>query len=183
MPGITYNNNIPLATNSPSVDQPNMKINTNAIDTLLQVDHISFNTTNSGKHAQVTLPNPLVADPTLTGTAGEIYTKAISAAAQLFFANKNGPIQLTGLTTVATANGYITLPGGIIIKWGTATGSSAGSANTFPVAFPANCFSIVFTPQGATPRSEGITNVTRTGFTCYLSTSTPSSVYYIAVGN
>ena len=44
-------------------------------------------------------------------------------------------------------NGYITLPGGLIIEWGSITSTSTGSfpngTGTFPLAFPNACFVVV----------------------------------------
>lgn len=144
MPGITYNLNIPLATNNPSVDQPNMKINTNAIDTLLQVDHISFNTTNGGQHQQVTLPNTQVSDPSPTGVGSEIYTKTLAGIAQLFFANSASVTQLTGGPQTLSTTGYTTLPGGLLLQWGQGTATSGGAPVDFSKTF-ATCYAIVCT--------------------------------------
>jgi len=50
---VAYNRDIPDAPNNPSNDQPKMKENFNNIDTLLAVDHVSFNATNGGFHKQI----------------------------------------------------------------------------------------------------------------------------------
>jgi hypothetical protein len=55
MATFSYNRDIPDGPNNPSVDQPNMKINTNSTDDILQVDHVSFETPDGGTHKQVTL--------------------------------------------------------------------------------------------------------------------------------
>lgn len=183
MPGITYNLDIPLATNNPSVDQPNMKINTNAIDTILAVDHISFNTTNGGQHEQVTLPNTHVSDPSPTGVGSEIYTKTLLGVAQLFFANSAGTSQLTGLAELPSGSGYITLQGGIVIQWGSGNGSQGGIGKSFPITFPNNCFTLVMTRVGGTPRSCSYANLTTSGFTAFVDTSGSSPFTFIAIGN
>jgi hypothetical protein len=65
MTSFSYNNNIPLASNNPSVDQPNMEINTNSISSLIAVDHVGFNSSgtgaggNGGHHLQVTFDSQL----------------------------------------------------------------------------------------------------------------------------
>lgn len=93
---ISYNNNIPDAPNNPSNDQPLMKTNTNAIDSILQVDHYSFNTTNfSGNHLQIHLgqfTNPAIVNAA-AAEGSVVYSKAgttDTAHAQLFFKNANG---------------------------------------------------------------------------------------------
>ena len=54
-----YNENIPAAGNNPSNDQPLMYINTNSIDALIAVDHVSFNADSGGQHVQVTYTAPI----------------------------------------------------------------------------------------------------------------------------
>lgn len=73
MPTFTYNTDIPDAPNDPSVDQPKMKVNTNSIDDILEVDHISFNAANGGTHKQNTYPGYNVAGAQV-GTASTAYT-------------------------------------------------------------------------------------------------------------
>lgn len=51
---LPYNINIPDAPNNPSNDQPLMKDNTNSTNTLIGVDHYSFNDDLGGNHKQVT---------------------------------------------------------------------------------------------------------------------------------
>jgi len=136
MPGITYNLNIPLATNNPSVDQPNMKINTNAIDSLLQVDHISFNTTNGGQHLQLNFPS-VTTQSAPASLASVAYTTAGTAntgAAEFFLKNSSATLLLSSIkafgildaTTASVLNGFnctgsvvgrtitITMPSGVV---------------------------------------------------------------------
>ena len=65
------------------------------------------------------------------------------------------------------ANGYTKLPSGLIIQWGTATTSGAGTVSiTFPAAFPSSCYG-VFT-QGVPSSGIAVCNVsslTTSGFT------------------
>jgi hypothetical protein len=61
-----YNNNVPFSTNNPSVDQPEILRNTQGISSLIAVDHVPFNTTNSGQHVQVTYNNVFSQTPTPT---------------------------------------------------------------------------------------------------------------------
>lgn len=56
--------------------------------------------------------------------------------------------QFANPSTTNSANGSVTLPGGTIIKWGTATSSGTSANNitiTFEVAFPSNIYSITTT--------------------------------------
>ena len=60
---VTYNNAIPNAPNNPSVDQPKMQTNTDSIDQIIGVDHVSFNTNDGGWHKQVTFNSPHIPVP------------------------------------------------------------------------------------------------------------------------
>jgi len=93
-----------------------------------------------------------------------------------------------GFTTSASANGYVKLPGGIIVQWGSATGASGSTsvAATFPLTFPTNLYQIVqnYGDSGHSG-SIGITSSSTAGATFHI-TSTPSgtaTVNYIAIGN
>lgn len=67
------------------------------------------------------------------------------------------------LSNSFTANGYATLPGGLIIQWGThdclgVNGQDTPSTLNFPIAFPTACFSVVMTinDQAGRDGSAGI---------------------------
>jgi len=76
----TYIRDIPFASHNPSTDQPNMQTNTNSIDNLLQIDHVSFNdVTNSGKHLHVTFPT-FQPDPILLNNQAQIYPKTFGSS-------------------------------------------------------------------------------------------------------
>lgn len=96
---ITYNVNIPDAPNNPSNDQPLMQTNTNAIDTILGVDHVSFNITNppdGGTHKQVTFSTKN-APGAQTDPQSVLYTGSGTAStiSQLLFRNQNGTFQIS----------------------------------------------------------------------------------------
>lgn len=77
---VTYNKAIPDAPNNPSADQPLMKENTDAIDTIIAVDHVSFNTANGGFHNHVTFANAQP-DPALANSQTQIYPKSFGSSA------------------------------------------------------------------------------------------------------
>lgn len=95
MANFTYNNDIPDTPNSPSADQPLMKINTNSIDDLIEVDHVSFNTNDGGYH-KVIHQNPQVSDPAAIPGTGQTYVKTVSGDQELFYESGLGVVtQLT----------------------------------------------------------------------------------------
>ncbi len=160
MPLFTYNLNIPFATNNPSDDQPKMQTNTNSTDSLIGVDHVSFNQNTGGYHTvihQQSAPGNI--DPVKIALTGQTYVKRITNGGNtdeaLFFESGNGRItQLTSFaspsTTVKAANnGYLFLPGGILIQWGQVAATTGNPIVTFLTAgninFPNNIFNIQLT--------------------------------------
>ena len=77
---ITYINGIPATNDNPSVDQPNMQLNTDAITTYVAIDHIPFNsdTAPNGMHAKVTFPLA-TSDPSLSNSQTQIYPKTFGS--------------------------------------------------------------------------------------------------------
>lgn len=198
---VNYVNNIPFATNSPSVDQPNMLINTNAIDQLIAVDHVSFNTANGGYHevihfdTQAGNPAPIVG-------IGQLYTKSVTfnatTDAALFYENGAGVVtQLTSPSGFSAATtGYAFLPGGILMQWGSSAlnpGVAPVTVTTtinFPVAFPTAVFMVTGSPRtGNSNRVPGMTYAvsTRTLTTfdviVYMSVDQINTFEWIAIGN
>lgn len=179
MPNFTYTPNIPAASHNPSVDQPDMQINTNSTDQLIEVDHYSFNDNNGGYHKVVHQPPQGIWDavnrignPSALSGLQEIfalsYTPDFTGASidtQLFSQTGGGGLsQLTGSSL--TTDGWQWI-GGVLIQWGQVpppnpsagsfiSGTAIGTV-TFkdrgPVStgipFPKECFAVVATPTFA----------------------------------
>lgn len=86
-----------------------------------------------------------------------------------------------------TANGYLKLPSGLIIQWGSATTSaSADVAVTFPIAFPSAAASVSVIGTQGSPCFAGQNSLTATGFN--VNAYTPGSarnatgVFWMAIG-
>lgn len=90
-------------------------------------------------------------------------------------------------TTLGTS-GSVTLPGGLIFKWGQTASLPAISVTNhinFPVAFPTACYNVQLTPtsNGGTAQShDGVNAITRTGFNIFNATSIPSTFNWFAIG-
>ena len=186
----TYNLNIPAANNNPSADQPNMKTNTNSINSIMNVDHFTFSAGNAGRHKQVTLTNESA--PGLTGGNGVLFANLANGNSFPFWQNSAGTFPLFGQNSVSSS-GYTTLPGGVILQWGTNSINSSGSSTpvSFPLAFPNAAFSVTFAAvnnQGNSPSANNIYvksgTLAPTGFTASNSSSGGTiAIFWMAVGN
>src|SRR5437868_7168221 len=192
----TYTTDIPFANNKPSVDQPNMKINTNSINSIIGVDHLTFGTAtgnqSDGYHKIIHLTLQ-AADPAPIGTIGQLYVKSVTQGAVtdncLFYESGGGritqltaPITGAGNQTSAVANnGYTYLNGGIIYQWGVIANVGAGKALVFTIPFNTK-FNLQLTVTSSNSFMY-ISAFSNTGFTASLSAGTfTGSVYWVAIG-
>lgn len=73
---MTFQASIPLATDLISVSQNDIKNNFTSLSTAWNVDHVDFNASGAGKHLQLTLLAPLLANPNAVTPIASLYTKA-----------------------------------------------------------------------------------------------------------
>ncbi len=165
----TYTQNIPLATNKPSVDQPNMKINTNSINSIIAVDHLSFGQAtgilSDGYHKTIhqsqdtrtrsgvgaTYANFPVGIVGVNQVVAASYTPDTTGAVadtQLFSVTGLGVTsQLTANLTNDPREGWCWC-GGILIQWGEVSSAAGGGTVTFKdrvagaIPFPNACFNV-----------------------------------------
>lgn len=200
MATFTYTDDIPDATHNPSTDQPDMKINTNSIDSIIAVDHYSFeegNLNRDGWHKQSTYPTLGVA-PTTLALQGAVYTKDVGGGVtQLFYRPQSNSteIQLTGVTPQVANNGYSSLPGGILIQWGqkalVGTGEQAVTINYVAegnIAMPNDTFVALATLRNSTVNTTNNPTIacrdrTAAGFTAHYSGASGYNEFqWIAIG-
>ncbi len=177
-----YTDNTPVGANPPRLDRPNLTANTHYLALNVGTDHnFTQNTANAndGYHKVIHFVTQ-GGNPGVVATAGQLYTKTQNAANELFYMNNAGTVtQLTGAGSAA-ANGYTTLPGGILLQWGQflATGPN-------PTAFP-RVFTTVYqvvTTNNSIDRVLGVTAVGNASFSWTISNPTGAIVCrYIAVG-
>ena len=180
----TYTLNIPNPPNNPSVDVPNMQINTNSTSSLLNVDHVGFNTNGSGIHKQVTLLNE--AAPGLGDGNGVLYAGLINGQSWPIWQNALGSTSIISRNVVALANGYTSLPGGILLQWGSIASAGTSGIITFPIAFPNNAFTVTTSYNRASTTSAHTvytTSLSTANFTYAGDSSTITNLYWIAIGN
>lgn len=183
---ITYNLGIPAGSHSPSVDQPNMQANNDAIASYVAIDHVAFGSAGSGKHNQVTF-NGVTAPATPSDPTSILYTKNDSHShPQLFFLNNQNPLN----SVVNANNGSMVLMGGMIVQFGAVTGAADNNPINFASTFPNRCFAVVASPNttvtsGAVAIICGAIGVG--SFTPRIlksdGSTTSSDLTYIAIGN
>jgi hypothetical protein len=197
---LDYTRDIPDGPHNPSADQGPMQTNTNSTDTILTVDHFSFNDNNGGLHQQVRMPI-IGSGAKPSGQANEVllYPKTIATHSELFLARDANAFetQMTvqrsgdGTTDIPTISGndVITyLPGGLIMIC-TTTSTVVGS-KTFPFGgFPNNCFNVQVSINGSTGGANSTIMVAAFSKTNYAFNSnisgsaTITKFLVIAIGN
>lgn len=86
--------------------------------------------------------------------------------------------------SLRSVNGYQTLPGGLLVQWGTVSmGSSTSVSAIFPIAFTSQVFGIQVTDTGAANITYGTSARSTTGFTLSRGSSNGTAVAsYFAYG-
>lgn len=198
---ITYISPLPIGSNNPTVDRPNMTNNNANIPMWMIVDHYGYNDNRGGYHNiihqppfvySMNPPNP----PAITGI-GQTYVKTVGSDQQLFYQSGGGFItQLTGpIAPRASGNGFVYVSGGILLQWGNIAVAKSGTLTpvlfaTSNINFPNVCFNIQLTMinnQGTGASANGVFvstgTVSTTGFTIINTSSSVQSCYWSAIGN
>jgi len=190
----TYTKGIPNPPNFPSQDVPNMKINTDSIYDIINVDHFSFEGGGSpvsnidGRHRQVSLANE--AAPAIPAGIGGVLFANNPAPTNIswpFWENVSGTTQLISGVPNPIANGHTFLPGGIILQWGFVAIPANQAVVPFSVSFNSLPFSIQLTTfqlnLGNTVYSvEAIPAPTVAQFIVNVQGSGLGSLYWMAIG-
>jgi len=207
---MTFNPNIPLGTDNLSTSQGQILANFSQLNTQFGVDHAAFNTgsgNGDGAHKKVTFNAPPSPIPSPSGTGSSVYPNLVSAEQELHFKNAGHTTQVTsgglpiwkggtpgtdGVVTATTggtkSNGSMTLPNGLIFKWGFQFITADNTQVIFPVAFPNNCFTVnICGSKDNVEATRGLwlrPGFTKTSFYIrYASGENPITVQYFAIGN
>ncbi len=139
------------------------------------------------------LPNGYVVTPGF----GQLFSAEIKDGViddALFYVSGNGVLtQLTGVTAPSGSdNGYITLPGGIIMQWGKAGGIGLGglvivTLATNNIDFPNNLFNIQATMIRSSTNVDNVYAVTQPASGVitqlrFFDTSSGNPFYWVAIG-
>lgn len=207
MPNFTFFTTIPATNNSPSSDQPKMLTNNVSTNSILAVDHFTFNDNLGGIHKQVTLQNT-----NLLAGQQVLVTASTSGQTQVFAKPDAGGnnYQLTRFidnkfTLFATDTvypgaqafengGWTFLPGGLLFQYGSSLpGSVSPSTGTtnFPIAFTGVPFCVMLSPvskAGGANINNTVSLVTGTlgntsfGWNWQGSTTQYTGFYWTAIG-
>ncbi len=147
----TYNENLPNPPDDPAVDVSGMQLNSQSIQGIIGVDHVTFNNNSGGYHNQVSFAINQAAPGIGLGVA-ELFANNVASDSKTYpyWQNASTNFPLAGPFKI-NANGYTTLPGGFIIQWGqcaaysgnfssgsTKSTDSHQSVVTLPTPFPNN---------------------------------------------
>ncbi len=165
----TYFPNLPNAPDYPGDDQPGMQTNAASTNSILAVDHVSFNVSSGGTHKQVTFSSNNEA--AVTASVPVLFTNTQDGAgnalpggiAQLFMYTGTAAQSKNQYNSLST--GSVLLFGGIILKWGYFTTVAGAATVTFANAFPNSGFLALATVSG-------------TGASDFVSTSIPSTTSF-----
>lgn len=201
---MSYDPNIPNASDFLADSQGQLKINFQQLDAGFAFDHYQFSdgTANRGKHKAV----EMVDQATPAGDAGQsnLWSNTDGTTSQLYYMNEasTNVYQLTKAIDASYANfgnavynsgntvnaGWTFLPGGLILQYGTTVNiTNAGSTLiTFPVTYASAPFSVVITMnRNDNTKSVDITvfDLTTTDFKIINSSSNNSKpVFWMAIG-
>jgi hypothetical protein len=185
---VTFQPNIPQATDLISVSQNDILQNFQSIDTAWNVNHEDFNASGAGKHKFVEYTNQS-SDPAGAASEFTLFSKVSGGGQSEIFYKRNAEgtsYQLTGINPSGAASGYTFLPGAMLMQWDFLTGASKndGAAIVFPTAFGATPYTLQLTASrnGISVNVLNATSVTSTGFTLRTSSNSNDGVWYLAVG-
>lgn len=168
---MAYTANIPQSTDNPSDSQPLLLANFTEIDTYTKVNHVELNDPDQGKHKFMQMPEQGSA-PTTAANEGALYTKDTGTEPDLFYRRESdgAEVQLTGGVSTVGSQSSVTLPSGVILKYGTASVAAGGGTTSivFTTAFPTAIRNVQVSVTGGAA-AEGRpyigTTPTVTGFT------------------
>ncbi len=182
---MVYNRNIPQPTDLISNSQPQLLGNFQTIDAGsnpsmqgvgigFDRNHVSMTAgANGGLHNRIDFFQN-IATPAISGFVAALYPLDVSGASELTYARSGATTQITSgsnaiwkggsgngvVTATIASSGTMTLPNGLVMKWGRSASGAQNQTIGFSPAFPNACFNVQVT-------------VTAVG-----TTATPSSVQY-----
>jgi hypothetical protein len=148
-----YNGSIPQSTDQISDSQNDLLNNFGSILTLVDVNHVTFDDPNQGKHFFVEMPQQVAQSVTALGEVGiQCLASAFGAGnPTLVYLPQNNAAAIEMTSAQFATPGWALLPSGILLKWGVITVNAYGTTNfTYPVgAIPAftTVYTVLLQPQ------------------------------------
>lgn len=192
---MAYNQNIPKPGDLISVSQGQILANFQAIQTLIDVNHVDFaDAGNMGKHKFVTFTDQTALPPVAAGTDLNMYNAVDgnTGLQELWIGNSAGST-IPFTSGIFATPGWTFIPSGIMIQWGNG-GNINDNQNplitvTFSRSFPNACFQVIVCPllsnAGLTPPLVYTGGVTAMNFLLGAkngNSGNTSSYRYIAIG-
>ena len=136
--------------------------------------------------AALTVGTTFIANTTGTYQTGTAGVNAVSYNIGTTFIANSTALTFTPNTynfgsNSVTANGYVYLPGGMKMQWGSLLVNTSTAAQTWPTAYTTNVYSITATAN-TTGSLVAITTANSTKFTVITTTTANVLVYWTAVG-
>lgn len=141
---MTYIPNIPQPGDDPSISQDQILNNFQDLNTFLSQNHVSLNDANQGKHTILQMPIQGSAPSTASNEIA-LYSRTSGNTGnnELVFRRSSDGTLIEATAFLGNTNGWTRLPSGILLKWG--TGSGSGVVNVSISSNPG--FSAVYSAQ------------------------------------
>ena len=190
---MVYEPNVPLTGQSLGETRDPIKNNFTDINTAFGANHVPLTTDTSGKHNFLQMPEQSSA-PTTLANEGALYTKEGPNGVTEFYvrAESNGDeFQISNFSvsgndaTFGTNPGWTTLPGGLIMQYGSFVPGALSGTENFVFAFPNAIYNINLTIEATATRTVLLKTSSVTGFTWSVAIATNfiTNVYWTAIGN
>lgn len=156
---MAYNQNIPQPADQLNNSQQDLLNNFQGIKTLIDINHVTFDVANQGKHNLVTLPNNAAPTATIANEMS-LFSQASTFATlfgnntALFYQAANGgdikDMTSAGITG-APIEGFTRLASGLLVKFGRAQINGINQVHNYPVGanipvFAVNPYVVMLTP-------------------------------------
>jgi hypothetical protein len=183
---MAYNQGVPATGSSGSADYLAIQGNFAQLQTTFSANHkpISSGGGTEGFHTLIEFAAAQSA-PNLVSPQSSLYPATSAGSTQLFFQNgalASNVVQLTGNATLSGSEYTVISPWGLTFKFGTATASPGGTANTFAVNFPTAVIGIVITVRAAGAQSNAAVITGANAYTAYCASGS-QTIYFVAWGN
>jgi len=155
---MAYVADIPQPTDLKSVSQNDILNNFQAIKAAFDINHVTFDLADQGKHNYISLPEQ-AAGPATAANELAVYSKesTLTSVAELFVRKESSGDEIEFTSATSATPGWTRLPSGILLKWGASTKTGAQTV-TLPVAATVPVFTTIFSVQ-LTPVAAGGTDV------------------------